>query len=235
MNDELQSTISDIVKRDWRANPAVRALMDDYIEYHRVLALVGVVVTLALLATSLNLLRSYWRHRRITEPGARFRKRVFLGVGTYVGALGLLFALLTAVNAATATQPIPGFTSIVETSTPRNDSAVGRSLITWVRSGSPETPSIIETKVKERLAWQRPKAIVCGLLFAAFVALSRKLWRSLLNGAHRGMSSRRTKRTVTLVAGVGSVLASTLLLVMSIANTQASLAPLSISVFLGST
>ncbi len=208
--------------------------MEDYIEYHRVLAVVGVIVTLALLLASFKLLRSYRRHRRIGEPGARFRKKVVLFLGIYAGLVGCFFGLLAAVNAGTTSRPMPGFTSIVETSAPRDDSAVGRSLITWVRSGSSETPPIIKAKVKERLAWQRPKAIICSVLFVGFVLLANKLWRSLFEKSRRPLSSQRVNRTSTSIAGVGSVLASTLLLVMAVANTQASIAPLSISVFLGS-
>jgi hypothetical protein len=234
MNDELQTTISEALESGWRSNPAVKALVDDYVRFHWVLVFLGALVTLVCLGASLWLLRSYWKHRRVDTPGGRFSKKVSLSFSVSFGAVGCLFGLLILVNAGTALNPLPGFSSLVATSTVRTDSEVGRSLTDWVQSGSSDTPSAVAKKVDDRLAWQRPKAIICSLLLVVFGSLTVAVWKALRRNARRFQSWNRTKSRTFLVAGVGGACVSFLLLVMAIANTQASVAPLTISTFGGS-
>jgi hypothetical protein len=234
MDDELQTTISEALEAGWRSNPGLKALVDDYVKFHWVLVAVGALVTLAFLFGSFRFLRSYWKHRRIDAPSDQLTRKVSLGFGVLSGTLGCLFGLLALVNASTALNPLPGFSSLVDTSTVQADSDVGRSLIDWIQSASSETPPAVEKKVEDRLAWQMPKAIICSLLLLVFGWLTVVAWKALLGDARRSRSWSRMKGRVVLGSGVGATSVSLLLLVMAIANAQASIAPLTISALGGS-
>lgn len=78
------------------------------------------------------------------------------------------------------------------------------------------------------------KAAISGLLFIVFAGLSVKTWRSLLRRAQTGRPSTLLQSAGTIAAEATVVPLALLAMVMFVANTQASLAPLSISVLGGS-
>jgi hypothetical protein len=66
------------------------------------------------------------------------------------------------------------------------------------------------------------------------VLLSVRQSRRMVHDARLPRRYGTLKRTAALATGIGSVFVTTLLIVMAMANTQASIAPLTISVFGGS-
>ena len=234
MSNELQSTISAMLDGNWRSNPAMKAFIDDYVDYHQVLVVAGSLVTLVFVLGSIAFLRSSWRFRDIDGPGRRVGRNVTLGFGILFGISACLFALLVVANASTALRPLPGFSSLVSTSSTRYDSEVDRKTVEWIQNGSSTIPPVIAEKLEDRIAWQRPKAIICGVLFLLFTALSAAIWKALVKDAWRPRFSKRRHRAVALASGFGTVSASMLLLVMAVANLQGGLAPLTISVLGGS-
>jgi hypothetical protein len=108
-----------------------------------------------------------------------------------------------------------------------------RSVNTWLQSGSADTPSIVHGRIDERLAWQRPKAIVCSILLVVFVILSALTWRTLIRKSRDHDARWRLKETALLLLGAVSVLACLLLMLMVMGNTQGSIAPISLTLFFG--
>jgi len=84
----------------------------------------------------------------------------------------------------------------------------------WLRSGSADKPRLLQDKIDARLSWQRPKAIITSVLFIAFAGLCIRI---------------RRRRIVSIVA----MLCTLVLLVMAVANTQASVAPVFLTVLYG--
>jgi formate-dependent nitrite reductase membrane component NrfD len=227
MNDKLHILMNELLRSGWQSNPAMKALVSDYARYHAIFVIAANVALLALLTMS----AFFWaRSRKISRTGASgevFERRVFRSFALLCGLVSLTFMLLIAANAPHAFSPtnvLQGFSLLAA---PPEDSAVGRSLLAWIESNSVQPPPLITQRVHDRLSWQAPKAIICGMLFIAIVALSVRIWSSLIK---RKKQKRAT--TTRLIAGTIAVALSLLLLIMVIANTQGALAPLSISVLL---
>jgi menaquinone-dependent protoporphyrinogen IX oxidase len=95
-------------------------------------------------------------------------------------------------------------------------------------------PPVIEQKIRKRIGWQRPKAMVTGILFLLFAALSVKNWKAMIRRTSAGKSLWQPQG-IGLLAGKVTVLPlAFLMMVMFIANTAGSLAPVSISLLGGS-
>src|SRR5262249_53935028 len=135
-----------------------------------------------------------------------------------------------AANASNTFDPMPGFTYLASSSTTTDKSAVGHALNEWITSGNSDIPPVITQKVQERLAWQRPKAIVSGILLVVGVVLSLFLWNALIK-KRRGNESRwKLQEWTFFVGGIAAVTLSLLLLVLVLANMQAAIAPLTLTV-----
>ncbi len=103
-----------------------------------------------------------------------------------------------------------------------------RSLARWIRSGNADVPPVIQEAVDARLAWQEPKAVITTVLLLAFVAVSVAVWRSVFSRARAG---RRVTGRVLL--GSASAFACFLLILMVMGNTQASYAPITMTLLFG--
>jgi hypothetical protein len=106
----------------------------------------------------------------------------------------------------------------------------GRALDEWIQSGDGKVPPVLEQQVQERLAWQRPKAIICGILLVVFAALSVRLWGALIRARRASEPKWRLKENTCFVAGIVTVGFSLLMMVMAVANMQAAIAPITITV-----
>jgi hypothetical protein len=136
-------------------------------------------------------------------------------------------------NAATALDPVPGF-FMANTPTTPNSRAVDTALNDWITSGNTAMPALLEKHVNKRVGWQRPKAIVSGLLFALFAVLSVRISKALLRSSNASRSLRSAGH-VGLLAGKLTVVPLALLtMVMLIANTAGATAPIAISLLGGS-
>jgi hypothetical protein len=102
----------------------------------------------------------------------------------------------------------------------------------WLRSGRPVPPPTVQQVVKRRLAWQRPKAVICTVLLLLVAALGAWAWRSTLAAS---CASRRWRSgdTARLVGALLSLPTGLAVMLMVMGNTQASFAPLAMTLFYG--
>ena len=93
-------------------------------------------------------------------------------------------------------------------------------------------PSLIQSKIDDRLAWQRPKAIICSVLLMVFVVLSDRIWRTLIRKS-RVQAKWKPKERTLLMAGIVTVTACFPLMLMVMGNTQGSIVPIALTLFFG--
>ncbi|MGB8860624.1 MAG: hypothetical protein WCC60_15300 [Ilumatobacteraceae bacterium] len=229
-NDELTDTLQQH-STGWRSNPAMRALVGDYTRSHWVLVIVGGAFVVALAVLAVMCWRRFRRAPRATTGTASTERRVYGTVAATLTLAGLAMGLIVAANLSTAAEPIPGFLQASAHPTP-NSRAVDDAVIDWVQSGATSVPTIVETKVDDRVAWQLPKAIVCGLLLIAFTGLAVRLGRSLIRRSRAGEPVVHRRRQ--LGVQLATTCAALLMMVMFVANLQGALAPLTITVLGGS-
>lgn len=90
--------------------PALQALLDDFTRYHVAMAGLGTLVTVALVAAAIVLLR-----RRSWMPGARPRGRGLLALAAVALLLtAAFFAVVTAGNVSTVADPAPALLAFFE-------------------------------------------------------------------------------------------------------------------------
>jgi hypothetical protein len=236
MNDSLNDVLRALLQSDAPDNPALDRLIDDYALYHAVLLVVGGLFLLGLVA-----LTSWSWKRFVTSPRTAdgrwsFERKTFAGFGVGGGFLSLLMTVTVAANLSTALNPRPGFDGVVDLLPARQAGSpaaeLQQSFASWLTSGSSQLPPAIQTAVNDRLAWQLPKAVICSVLLVLFVGLCVRQWRGLIRASHDGRS-RTMRRRVQIVAGVGSAVFCVLLMLMVIGNTQASIAPLALTMING--
>lgn len=234
--DSLRTSLSALLTSGTDTNPALNALLADYTAYHRVLVVVGSAFLLALTALSVMLWRRFGRSRTPGE-GWSFERRTYFGLGLVALGAALFLGLVVAANLSTVLDPRAGFAGALGLlGTPRAGTSAAQlqdAFATWLQSGAPAVPSEVTRAIDDRLAWQRPKAIICSVLLLGVVALSIAAWRSLVRRS-RPRSGRRPLREWGLLgAGVLSVAVGLVLMLMVLGNTQGSLAPLSLTLFFG--
>jgi hypothetical protein len=198
--NDLPTTLDRLLHTHTHSNPALDALLHDCAKFHAVLAVLGGLATAGFVLVSVL----SWR-----------RSRAF-AISTAV--LGLLMAVIAYANASNALNPRHDLATaipVLRATRPGTEAAgVQQATNAWLRSGSAAKPRLLQDKIDERLSWQRPKAIICSLLFFAFVGLCIRLRR------------RR------IVGGV-AMLCTLVLLVMAMANTEAAFAPMFLTVLYG--
>jgi cytochrome bd-type quinol oxidase subunit 2 len=195
-------------------SPAYDRVLTDDRNYHIVFLVVGGLFTLLLLLFSLFSWMRFKRARRRT-----FERRTYLSFGAVSLALGLFMVVACWANVTSVVNPR-------QTLSGTPFSPVGEA---WLRSGSAQISPLLQHAIDDRLAWQRPKAVICGVLLVAFVALTVFLWRRLIRRSTTGEPVRR----LTVCAGVLSAACCLLLMLMVIGNTEGALAPLTLTVIYG--
>lgn len=236
-NNDLQHTLGKLLQSGSRSNPAMNTLISDYTTYHLVLVVVGGFFVLIFLLLSLF----FWiQLKRTPQEVSRtwtFEKKTYVFLGAVSTVFGLLITLIVAVNATTVLNPQPGFSALVDSlGTPKAGTQMDKLyqvFNTWLQSGSTHIPSLIQSKIDERLAWQRPKAIVSCVLLVVFGALSTCLWRTLLKKSQVREAKWGLKERALLVTGAATIAFSLLLVVIVVANMQAAVAPLALTLAFG--
>jgi hypothetical protein len=144
--------------------------------------------------------------------------------------------LIVAANISNVVHPQAGFAqSIPDLGTPQggtHKAALHQAVATWVQSGSASMPSLLEDGVHNRLAWQRPKAIVCSLLFMVLAGFTAHLWRRLIHLRASEAAWSLKEKALIITAGL-AVPTTLLLMLMALANTQASFAPIMLTLLFG--
>jgi hypothetical protein len=231
-DETLQKTIRQH-EEGWQSNHAMKTLIDDYTREHFVVASVGGVLVVGFAVLSVLLWKRYRQTPRAVGLKSTLERKMYFRSLLVSSVVGLSLGLLVFVNAATALDPIPGF-FMANTQTTPNSQAVDAALNDWIKSGNTVMPAILEKHVNKRVGWQRPKAIVSGLLFLLFAALSVRISNALVRSSNERKSPWSARR-VGLLAGKFTVVPLALLMmVMLIANTAGAMAPISISLLGGS-
>jgi hypothetical protein len=202
------------------ANAALDTILADYQRYHAVL----VVLASIFLAAILILLVGCWRSFRAAgrSPSGRTRRQTWT-YGLFMVSsilLGLFLLLVMAANVSTVINPQSGFAGVDQS---------GKAIAAWLTSGSPSVPADVQAAVDDRLAWQRPKAIVTSILLVLVVVSSVAIWRRWI--AHS--SSSRGANVLLLTSGVVTAGLAVLLMLMVMGNVQASMAPIAITLVFG--
>ena len=230
MNNTLHATLNYMIQSGSWSNPAMNTLLTDYVKYHLVFVIAGGCLVLILVLLSVFFWTQCKRMPKATEYKWVFEKKIYFFFGLLSAIVGLSFALIVAANATNAVNPMSGFSLLANSSTTSDTSVVGHALNEWIRSGNDNIPPIVTQKVQERVAWQRPKAIVCGVLLGVFAALSRFLWGELLQKTRGNESKWKRKEKTLFVGGITAVVLSLLMMVMVVANMQGAIAPITITV-----
>jgi hypothetical protein len=231
-SDNLQNTLYGLMQSGSRSNPAYNALLHDYINYHAVLIIEGGIFAFLLIVLSGH----FWRRfKRMQKAGTRnwiFEKKAYFCFGLVSTIAALLMILIVVINLGTVLNPQEGFAQVIqELGSPQagtQKAAHYQAVNTWVQSGIAPMPTVLQNKVRDRLSWQRPKAIVCSLLLVVFTFFAERLWRKLIN-SQAGESIWRLKEKALMIIGVITVPAALLLMIMALANTQASFAPITLT------
>jgi hypothetical protein len=232
-NEELENAIRQHQK-GWQSNHAMKTLIDDYTRGHVVVVAVGGLFLLGFMLLSVLLWRQYRRTQRPAGSKWSVDRKMYFASWLVSSVVGLFMALIVFANVTTVLNPVPGFVSASAHPTP-NSKVVDAAVIDWIALGKGPVPTIVEQKVDERLAWQRPKAIISGLIFMLLAGLSVKLRKALLRRSDTYTSRRWELRRTGLLVGEFAVVPMALLaMVMFMANTQGALAPVAISLLGGS-
>lgn len=227
--NNLQLTLTEHLKSDWQSNPAVKTLVDDYAKYHAVLALAGSVTLLILLALTTIFWIRFKKQSRTEQRKWPFEKKVYFWFGLVLTLFTMFFVLIVVANISTARKPIPGFTLLANSVSTPDDSTEGHALSAWIQSGESTMPAVLDQKVQDRISWQRPKAIICGMLLIVTIFINGYIWRYLIRYSNKEGKKWQPKERLLLAAGSITFGLSLLLLVMALANMQGSIAPIAMS------
>lgn len=232
--DGLRTTLSSLLESGTDTNPALSALLADYTAYHRVLVVVGSVF---LLAASAFTVLAWVRVRRTRGAGRRgsFERRTWLAFALLGTMLVLFLGVVVAANISTVLDPRTGFADALGLlGHPRPGSRAAEvqgAVDAWLRSGSAAVPPAVTDAIDSRLSWQRPKAVISSALLVVLVAGTALVFRRLVRRSRTARPSAGDR--LLLLAGAGSTVVCLLLVLMVLGNTQGSLAPLSLTLFLG--
>jgi hypothetical protein len=189
-------------------NAAYDVLLEDYTRYHVVFVLLGGLVTTALSAMTIVL---WTRYSRLAILNSFFFA---------------FMALAFAANVSTTLRPQPGLDALI--AAPQRSGGQPGVVDGWLRAGTPKVPPSIQEAVDQRLNWQAPKAAISAVLFVGVAFVSVRIWGVLIRRS-TAATSKTTRHSGLLVSGIATTMASFVLIVMAVANTQASLAPITIT------
>lgn len=232
-SNNLQDTLYRLLQSDSRANLAYATLVHDYNTYHAVLFIEAGMFALMLVVLSLY----FWRrvahmHRAATHHGS-FEQKTYIGFGLLSAGAALFLLLLVAANLSVVVTPHEGFAQVIpELGVPQagtRKAALYQEVNTWVQSGRADLPPLLQGAIDHRLAWQRPKAIVCSILLVVFALFTARVWQRLLQHVRTGAFMWSLREQALLAIGVLAVPLTLLLMLMALANTQASLAPITLT------
>ncbi len=233
MND-LQTTLDSLIKSGTESNPALNKLLIDYTNYHLVFVIVGSLFLFGFLTLSIFFLRRFKNTQKTDNNNWPFAKKTYFWFGLLSVLVGFFLVLLVMANVSNVVHPRQGFLGTISMLSPPAPNTptfkLHKDINAWLQSDRAKTPELLQNRVDERLAWQRLKAIICIVLLAVFVVLSFYTWRKLLSGRFIAVEWT-TKELLLFATGIILVIVCLLLMLMVLGNTQASLAPISLTLF----
>ena len=232
-SDSLQDTLYNLTQSGTRANPALNTLLHDYIKFHAVLIIEGGIFTLMLIVLIVYFWRRLKRTQNTKSRNWTFEKKTYFCFGLVSTVVTLFMLLIVAANLSNVLNSQEGFVqSILDLGTPQmgtQKAALHQAVNTWALSGSAQMPSILQNGVNDRLAWQRPKAIVCSILPIVGTVFTVCLWQRLIKNSRVSGSIWSLKGKALITIGVIAVPVMMVLMIMAAANTQASFAPVTLT------
>lgn len=231
MENSLQSTLKTLIDSGTTSNPALNQLINDYSKYHKVFIVVGGLFTIVLLLLSIH----FWKRFKLAGKKWNFEKKTYFVFGVLSVLICMFLGLIVLGNISNVKNPRNGFSgSISMLGSPQIDTSAYKfqqGVKTWVESGNAQTSELLSNKVNERLAWQRPKAIICSILLIVFTLITAYAWRHLVRASRADDAKWNIKRIVVFTAGITAVVVCLLLMLMVIGNAQGSIAPISLTLF----
>lgn len=229
-NDNLQNTLYHLAQSGSFSNPAYHTLLHDYTAYHVVLFIEGSIFTLILMALSVYFWQQFRRIQKPTIHSWTFEKKAWFSFGLVSTVVTLFMLLIVAANLSNILNPQEGFIhSIPDLGTPQEGTqkaVLYQAVDIWARSGSVQLPPILQNEVDKRLSWQRPKAIICSILLVLVAIFATNIWRKLIKVSRTSEALWSLKNKALITIGVLAAPATLLLMLMALANTQASFAPI---------
>ncbi|HWJ61240.1 MAG TPA: hypothetical protein VNS19_04655 [Acidimicrobiales bacterium] len=238
MTDQLRALLHRLLIAGG-SRPALDRLLDDYARYHLVLVVLGSALTVALGALAVRCARRFRRAPRNTDRRWSFERTTYAGFAIASGLLVLVLGLVVLANLSNVLDPRHGFTGAVDaiaTARPGTPRAELHDVFAqWLRSDADAIPPVVQEHVDDRLAWQRPKALISAVLLVAAVALAHRLWHGLIERSRRRpprtrwSGADRARFAVALALGPVALV----LTAMVLGNAQASIAPLTMTLLFG--
>ena len=233
----LEETFRRIVQSGTTDNAAYSILRQDYIDFHLVLVIGGAACGFAILILAGLAWTRFVRHLR-AKPNltSKFELRAYLFFALFGSLSALIILLLVAINLGTVLAPQDGFEYAIAEIADRNGTraaAIHEALNSWLASGDGQVPTIVQQAVNDRLSWQQPKMIICGLLFVILSVFARIIWSALIKRSRSPESMKEPKWILLTLLAILALPALFLLLIMTLANAEASFAPITISLLSG--
>lgn len=219
---------------------AIDLLTHDYVTYHLVFGAGGALAAIAALGlAAVSLLKLTQLRRAPAAHDARFACRTYAAFTT----LGLLTAagmtLLVWANLANALSPAAGLADAMTvvsgqaTMSPRGE--VQEAGAVWLRSRDAAIPPALKQAIAARRSWQAPKAIASTLALMVALIIAVLWWNGLIRQSLRAQPASGSGMTWRISVAIGCLMAPVclILLALSLANAQASIAPVVLTLTLG--
>lgn len=232
--DDLRTTLDRLVRSPSGSNPAFESLLRNYRTYHLVLVVLSGAIAIGFFVFGGLMARRFRTTRRELPRRRSFGRLIYLSAALIGLSLGVIMAVILAANLSTALHPRQGFAgSVGMISTPRggtNGQRLHQAFADWLKSAQRVPPPTVQRAVERRLAWQRPKAVICTMVLLLIGALGT--WRSTLTATSAGRRWRIADAG-RFISALVSVPTGLTVMLMVMGNTQASIAPLTMTLFYG--
>lgn len=179
----------------------------------------------------------FWR-KFMKLPKSNFRKwsfekKAYFGFGLGSIVMFLFMLLIVMANLSNVLNPQDGFKqTIPDIAVPQagtQKALIYHAVNLWAKSGNDQMPSILQNEIKKRLSWQIPKAIICSVLLVVFFAFTNYIWQRLISFSQTSNPIWGRKEKVLIATGIVNIPITLLLMLMALANTQASFAPITLT------
>ncbi|PGH77906.1 hypothetical protein CN899_29435 [Bacillus thuringiensis] len=220
--DELQRTLSELFQAGIENNAVMNMFFDDYVTFHWVRIIFGSILTLAIICTSVFLLRK----ARKTPAAYGFEKRVFKIFGVAGIVISLAFLVIIYANIATVDNPVRGFGWFIEDFAASKGNIYSDEMRStfndWLQLGTGDMPAIIATEIQALGNAYRLKVVAFGISGMLIFATSVWIWRTLIKKSREfeRVNGRFTEKDrLTLFSGsnlgIFTIVCSFVLIVMT--------------------
>lgn len=227
--NELQRTLSEMIKSGSQSNLTMNKIINDYAKYHAIMVIVCGCLVLIFAFLSIIFWTKFKRMPKIRKLKWKFEKKVYFSFGILTTMVALLMILLVVANASNALNALKGFSMGVNPSLSKveiHTDELHHIFSEWIKLGDANIPPIIKQQINECARFHTIKAIYSGILFIIFVTLSIIIWTILIKKAKVNDSKWTFKEKTYFVFGNVTVVISLLMMVIVVANIQGAFAPL---------